>query len=254
MFDTGVIGMLGASDYDNMDMISPFIGALIDTCCGTTEEAPDTESFTQYLDLTDFIYSRSAVTGWIQEEFKKLTKLISSLKSVARNTFTEYPPSGMGTCKWNYLEHILKRLRELGGLEHLHGGLYEMSHEIFKDDYKLISKRKNSAMLESLQRQEEMELQTVNSPVVISPVERTTNMERVRVVKEDGAIVVKRGRSLKIHEVEVERTVKFQKRHNRESHHYIPAAANDLLPMLGTDGTYSFIKLLYEKLLQFGVT
>lgn len=81
--DTGVIGMLEASDYDNMDMVSTFIAALIDTCCGTSEDAPVTESFTQYVDLNELISSRATVPGWIEEDFEKLTKLISSFKSVA---------------------------------------------------------------------------------------------------------------------------------------------------------------------------
>lgn len=66
--------------------------------------------------------------------------------------------------------------------------------------------------------------------------------------------MLKRGRSLKIHEMEVDRAVKFQDGHNGESHQSISAAPDDLVAMFGTDGTSSFVNLLYEQLLQFDVT
>lgn len=60
--------------------------------------------------------------------------------------------------------------------------------------------------------------------------------------------MVKRGRSLTIHDMEVARAVKFQNRPNSDPQQSISAAADDLVALLGTDGTSIFINLLYTQL------
>lgn len=44
--DTGITGMLEARGFNSIDMISPFLEAIVDICCGTGEEAPMTKWFT----------------------------------------------------------------------------------------------------------------------------------------------------------------------------------------------------------------
>lgn len=45
--ETGIIGMLEAADYDAIDMVSPFLGAIADVCCGHSDAGRVT-SFLQY--------------------------------------------------------------------------------------------------------------------------------------------------------------------------------------------------------------
>lgn len=43
--------MLEASDYDAVDLVSPFIGAIVDTCCRLFKSGEITNIFTKYVDV-----------------------------------------------------------------------------------------------------------------------------------------------------------------------------------------------------------
>lgn len=47
----GLIGLLEAKDYRNVDMVSPFISMYVDRCCGETSLAPNTRVAVQYVDI-----------------------------------------------------------------------------------------------------------------------------------------------------------------------------------------------------------
>ena len=89
--DDGLIGMLEAADIKTVDMLSPFLGALIDTYCGEFDKAPVTTVFTQYVDLVDVVYRRNQVPGWSELELPDLSGGIASYQQL----------SG---ASWSYLE------------------------------------------------------------------------------------------------------------------------------------------------------
>lgn len=45
--DTGIIRMLEAAEYDDVDKVSPFLGTIMDRCCGRVDEAPVATLFTK---------------------------------------------------------------------------------------------------------------------------------------------------------------------------------------------------------------
>lgn len=49
--ETELMGILEAYDYDSADIVSPFIGAIVDGFCGLFEIAEVTKTLTEYVDL-----------------------------------------------------------------------------------------------------------------------------------------------------------------------------------------------------------
>lgn len=49
--EAGLLGMLEESDYDSVDMVSPFLGSIIHPCRGEVDYAPVTTTFTNYVDV-----------------------------------------------------------------------------------------------------------------------------------------------------------------------------------------------------------
>lgn len=54
--DTGIICMLEGRDFEAIDMNSPFLGAIVDICCGTKKEATVTKCFILYMYLVEFLF------------------------------------------------------------------------------------------------------------------------------------------------------------------------------------------------------
>lgn len=251
--ETGVVGMLEAQNFDTLDMVAPFLGAVVDTCCGTEEKAPVTNTYVAYSELLDFIYRRRTYPSWNEAELGVLITMIGSFKTIARDTFGKYQASNMGTSKWHALEHVVDNLRDLGGIQYMHGGLYEQSHKNFKEDYKLTSKRVHSAMTETLKRQEERAL--LQHDQTLRPVRH--NRRKIAVVKEDGASLVKTGPTTTLNCVE--RTV----RHINGERGRMCVASNipkghlnvalNLIDCIGKDGTGSFIRMMYTQLGRNGI-
>jgi len=134
--ESRILGMLEASECDAVDMVSPFMEAILDMCSGTSNNSLVTLCYKVYVDMTDFIFRRHRTLGWTDSEFQELSDIISQFKNVCRETFENYQHSRMGTTKWYGLDHLAQDLREVGGIKYLHGGLYEKSHKLFKEDFK----------------------------------------------------------------------------------------------------------------------
>ena len=45
--ENGIIGMLEGKDYEAMDIVSPFLGAILDMCWGEQDNAPITRTYTK---------------------------------------------------------------------------------------------------------------------------------------------------------------------------------------------------------------
>lgn len=62
--DHGVMGTLDASDYENVDKVSPFPGAIIDRFCGFTETAVTAAAYAQYGDTVQRVNKRYGIPAW----------------------------------------------------------------------------------------------------------------------------------------------------------------------------------------------
>lgn len=247
--EDGVIGMLQAKHFDTVDMVAPFLGAIVDMCCGSEEKTPVTKTYVAYTDLSDFIFRRRLHPSWDEEELGTLGEKINSFKTLARDTFGVYQASNMGTSKWHALEHLVGNLRDLGGIQYMHGGLYEQSHKNFKEDYKLTSKRIHSAMRETLERQEERALLSKYSQDLEAVGQ---NKCKVKAVKEDGAALVSSGPSMTLNCVEIARRMIIGEGTEQDIGDDIQKGqwnvALNLVNTIGNDGTGSFLHMMYDKL------
>lgn len=70
-FNDSGIGVLEVSEYEVMDMVSPFIGAIADRFCGL-DCGFVTEVFTPYVDVINLMYRRRRRPGWTKNEFQQL--------------------------------------------------------------------------------------------------------------------------------------------------------------------------------------
>lgn len=82
--------------------------------------------------------------------------MIDSFKIIAIKTYMAYQPSGMATSKANPLHHFVQDLRDVGGVEGVHEGLYEGTHELFKNEFNRSSKSTGKEMNEVIQKQGEI--------------------------------------------------------------------------------------------------
>lgn len=138
--------MLQANYYDAVDIVSPFLGSIIEYCCVTPYHAPMGNAFAMYVDMGIVITRTFRTPGWTEGEHMELDDEITAFKSHARAVFESYQASSMGPSKWHSLHHVVESQGHVGGIEYIHGSLYEHASKRFKDPYKLTSRRRRSGM------------------------------------------------------------------------------------------------------------
>lgn len=129
--DAGLTGRLEASDYDAVDLVSLFLGALADEFCGLYKTAEVTKVFTQYVNNVNFVFKKFLDTGWSDDKTPKLERDIISSKTFKLQIFSAYKPSGMASQQWHALDHICDAIRELGDVTYLHAVVFRNSHKRF---------------------------------------------------------------------------------------------------------------------------
>lgn len=147
-----LIGMLEGKDYRNLDIIFPFVGVFVDRLCDELSTAKSTKLFVHYNDLlrTSLSYGSTGSVMWNETKVIALQRQISKFKNMARELYGEFHATGLGTEKMHMLDHIPADIRRLGGLRSCDAGLYEYSHTMFKSAHKATSRRRNSAMDETI--------------------------------------------------------------------------------------------------------
>lgn len=83
--------MLEASDYDAIDIVSPFIGAIAVRLCGLACSSI-TKVVSSYVDLLSLVFRGGQRAGWTGEDFQLFIATISKLKRKAHKVFSKYPP------------------------------------------------------------------------------------------------------------------------------------------------------------------
>lgn len=148
--ETGLLGMLKSADFEFIDLISSFIGAIVDISWGNVNNALETKVITEYCKLLRAIYRRELNIRWTKSELQSLKRTIKKLKDYSRNVFEAYHVSGMRTFKWHCLEHVVDTLKVDCGLEHLHSVYYEKAQKIFQRRCKETTRQNRSRMKETL--------------------------------------------------------------------------------------------------------
>lgn len=60
--------MLDSSDFDKVDQVLPFPGAIFDVLCGREDSAEVTAVFTLYLEFSIFFLRRRVETIWFKKK------------------------------------------------------------------------------------------------------------------------------------------------------------------------------------------
>lgn len=86
--------MLEAKDMDNVDIVSPFLDAILNTYWGT-EDANVTRTNTLYVDMVRYWYQKCELIGWSKEELEKLKTGTRHFKAEERKKFSSCQNSSM---------------------------------------------------------------------------------------------------------------------------------------------------------------
>lgn len=143
----GLIGMLEARDHRTLDQVMPFIAMFLDRCCG---EVKTTTLFVLYVDMVNRMVSRGVDPVWSESKLRTLEVAIEKFRKEAKDLYSQYQPSGMGTPKMHLLDHVCSDIRRNGGLQYSDSSYFEHSHVSAKEHYRGTSRRKSSAMDETV--------------------------------------------------------------------------------------------------------
>ena len=148
----GLKGMLEAKNFTQVEMVMPFLGAIVDEMLDENDSYPCTKLFSLYSSIIMSLFSNNKGHGWDDYSLTELGENIATFKEKAVSLFQEFQASGMGTLKFHMLDHILHDLRIVGGIFFMDASSFEHSHVHFKEKYRETSKRRATAMTETVER------------------------------------------------------------------------------------------------------
>ena len=148
--ETGVRGMLEGKDYRNLDYFFPFVAAFVDRISGCTEGSL-TLVHTLYSKLLHELLVEVEYEGISTIQLKKIQCLINLLKRESKKLFEPYVQKGLFTLKFHLLDHLVEDLSKYGSLQYLDSGPYEYFNSVLKRFYRETSRRKGTALEETLQ-------------------------------------------------------------------------------------------------------
>ena len=149
--DGKLVGMLEGKDYKSIDMVSPFIGMVVDRCCDEVSSAPTTNLFVQYVNVMQMALSyNNHSMSWTEQKVKRLEDMIRTFKWNALSLYGSYHASMLCTEKFHQLDHIGEDICKMGGLRSGDAGLYEHEHTDIKRANRSGSRKKKTAMEETI--------------------------------------------------------------------------------------------------------
>lgn len=120
--------MQEAKDYDRVENVEQFLGAIVDRCFDAMKNCPVTSSFTLFIDLVSNLSRRRLPSSWNEAESGELDEMIKMFKRQTRHTFGKYQPSWMGTSNFHLLHHISEDIEAFESINYLSEGLYEYTY------------------------------------------------------------------------------------------------------------------------------
>lgn len=151
----------------------------------------------------------------------------------------------MATCKWHSLDQITSYIRDTGGIEYLHGRIYESSHKLFKNDNKLTSNRHSSTMDETMRKQRHSEVLNAEVDFSIPRKKMKESQSRLQAVNSDGGIIVQHGSKTCLLKLERAQKVVYGKQYAGDRSN-ITLNVMELSKIQKEDGLQYLINLLPE--------
>lgn len=148
--DEGLRGMLEGKDYRNLDYVFPFVGAYLDRWVGDASFPSFSSLFSTYSDILSIVESKKV--EWNSESTSILEGKIKSFKKLVLRKFGGRCTTGLHTLKFHLLDHLAEDLGRFGSLSILSASQYEYAHTIFKRHYLRTSRRRHSALDETIRR------------------------------------------------------------------------------------------------------
>lgn len=142
--------MLDAKDFELIDLVLPFIGAIADRLCGICEGLT-TLSFVRCVEPLQLFIRYRRPPGWSLEKSRPLRRVMKEFQKASACAFMNYQFSGTLPSKWHALNHLADNIEDVGCIEVLHGGKYESAHKKFKVLYLLTIKCRIEAFQETIQ-------------------------------------------------------------------------------------------------------
>lgn len=138
--------ILEATDeFYSIESVAAFMGAIVDLCFDLVD-SPVEKTYAWYVGIFNFVHRDLMQPGWYGQDFLELQPMITSFKRISHEPFKSYQTSGMETSRWHSLHHLVQDLRDVGGVEGLHGGIYVGSHKLFENEYSRTSTRSSVEM------------------------------------------------------------------------------------------------------------
>lgn len=149
--DSGITSLLEATDYESKNIIPPYYRAIVDMLCGDGKNTAATKTFTEFVDLVNFILSQNRARMWNEQKLSRLANNIVSLKQIVYSLFCKYLHSSKRTSKWHVLEHVVEDIRRMGSVTFMSSSIFEKSYSVVNENYKATSRREQNAMRELLE-------------------------------------------------------------------------------------------------------
>lgn len=128
----GILGMLEAVDYENIDHISLLWGGNGRFTLWQHRNGTGDRSVSLYVDLNDTIQRRFCRSGWTENELILLGAQINSFRNLSAKVFGSYQLSNTVSPKWHATSHLADLMKRIESFEYLDSGTFESSHKHFK--------------------------------------------------------------------------------------------------------------------------
>lgn len=106
MKGNGLAGMLEDEYIHTIKECSLTIAVIVKTYCDKEHDAPVTDLFIRYIELSRLAYGTSVTVGCTDDDADVLRKKIVKFKDRGIEVLVEYQLSGMKRLKWHLLNHL----------------------------------------------------------------------------------------------------------------------------------------------------
>jgi len=145
----GLRGMLEGKYFRNLDIVFPMLCSTMDKLFGKGDEAPFTKIHTTYTDIVlECVRGPSGVGE--QEYAENIAQNVHHFKNMVQTYISHLEPKLLRMLKYHLFDHVHEDVTAFGDLRRICAAVMEYSHVLFKRSYARTSKRKRTALGETI--------------------------------------------------------------------------------------------------------